>query len=103
MSDAETQHVVELQGRLTQRFKDLGFAGNPHAAILAHDLAEVLARSRSLEQQMLPLFFALDPAQRRSLAEVTLGIKNQLDAVHDSILDMQNSLQALADFLLRAA
>lgn len=103
MSDSETRHMSDLQEVLTLRLQELGFADRQHAAILAHDLAEVLARSRTLEEQVLPLLLQVGSERRSSLAEITLGIKNHLDAMQDSITDMQGSLQALTDFLLRDA
>ncbi len=93
--------MSDLQQRLIRRLEELGFADRQHAVILAHDLAEVLARSRALEEQLLPLLLQVGAERRTSLAEVTLGIKNHLDAMQDSITDMQASLQALTDFLLR--
>lgn len=101
MSDSETEYVVELQSRLAQRLRDLGFGDDAHGSILAHDLAEIAARSRTFEQQALPLFLTLDYRHRRSLAEVTVGMKNHLDAIEDSIADVKASLRILVDFLLR--
>jgi hypothetical protein len=93
--------MSDLQERLMRRLEELGFANGQHAAILAHDLAEVLARCRTLEEQVLPLLLQVSQERRSLLAEVTVGIKNHLDAMQDSITDMQASLQALTDFLLR--
>ncbi len=101
MGDSETEYVVELQSRLAERLRDLGFGDDAHGSILAHELAEIAARSRTFEQQALPLFLGLDDMHRRSLAEVTIGMKNQLDAIEDSIADVQISLAVLVDFLLR--
>jgi hypothetical protein len=101
MSDSETEYIVELQVRLAQRLRDLGFGDDAHGSILAHDLAEIAARSRTLEQQALPLFLSLDHQHRRALAEVTVALKNHLDAIQDSISDVQASLGALTDFLMR--
>lgn len=101
MGDSETEYVVELQSRLAQRLRDLGFGDDAHGSILAHDLAEIAARSRTFEQQALPLFIGLDNRHRRALAEVTIGMKNHLDAIEDSIVDVQTSLGVLMDFLLR--
>jgi hypothetical protein len=47
------------------------------------------------------LFLSLDPQHRRALAEVTVALKNHLDAMQDSISDVRASLMALTDFLLR--
>jgi hypothetical protein len=99
MGDSETEHVVELQSRLAQRLRELGFGDDAHGSILAHDLAEIAARSRTLQEQALPLFLTLDHQHRRSLAEVTVGIRNHLDAIADSIADVRSSLRVLADFL----
>ena len=44
---------------------------------------------------------SLDPQHRRALAEVTVALKNHLDAMQDSISDVRASLMALTDFLLR--
>ncbi len=101
MGDSETEYVVELQSRIAQRLQDLGFGEDAHGGVLAHDLAEIAARSRTLEQQALPLFLTLDRSHRRALAEVTVGIKNHLDAISDSIADVRSSLRVLVDFLLR--
>jgi hypothetical protein len=101
MSDSETEHIMELQARLAQRLRDLGFGDDAHGSILAHDLAEIAARSRTLDEQALPLFLSLDHQHRRALAEVTVALKNHLDAIQDSISDVQASLRALTDFLMR--
>ncbi|HEV3383180.1 MAG TPA: hypothetical protein VG097_00110 [Gemmata sp.] len=101
MSDSETEYIMELQTRLAQRLRDLGFGDDAHGSILAHDLAEIAARSRTLDEQALPLFLSLDHQHRRALAEVTVALKNHLDAIQDSISDVQASLRALTDFLMR--
>ncbi|MGC2112108.1 MAG: hypothetical protein WA655_21500 [Candidatus Korobacteraceae bacterium] len=101
MDDSETEYVVELQSRLARRLRDLGFGDEAHGSILAHDLAEIAARSRTVEQQALPLFLSLDHQHLRSLAEVTVALKNHLDAMEDSISDVRESLGVLVDFLLR--
>jgi hypothetical protein len=101
MGDSETEYVVELQSRLAQRLRDLGFGDDAHGSILAHDLAEIASRSRTLEQQALPLFLSLNEQHRRSLAEVTVAMKNHLDAMADSISDVRQSLGVLTDYLLR--
>jgi hypothetical protein len=100
MGDSETEYVVDLQSRLAERLRDLGFGDDAHGSILAHDLAEIAARSRTFEQQALPLFLTLDGLHRRSLAEVTIAMKNHLDAIADSIADANASLRVLIDFLL---
>ena len=101
MTDSETQYIVELQPKLTQRLDDLGFGDKPYRDVLVHGLAELASRSRTLEQQALPLFLSLNASHRHSLAEVTLALKNHLDAMLDSITDTRAGLSALADFLLR--
>jgi hypothetical protein len=101
MSDSETKHVVELQTQLAQKLADLDFRDDVHARELVHHLAEVAARSRTFEQQSLPLFLALSPEHRRSFAQLLMEIKADLDAMQDSITDAQPALQALFDHLLR--
>jgi hypothetical protein len=102
MSDSETEYIVELQPRIAQRLKDLGFGEDAHAAVLAHGLAEIAARSRTLDQQALPLFLSLNAEHRRGLAEVTVALKNHLDGMQDAITDARASLGVLVEFLLRA-
>ena len=101
MSDSETRDVVELQTRLAEKLRTLGFAEGPHANDLVHHLAEIVARSRTLDQQVLPLFLSLQDEHRRPTAELTVAIKSHLDAIQDSIADIQPALVALTDFLLR--
>lgn len=101
MGDSETEYIVELQPKVAGRLQELGFGDTRHRDILAHGLAEIASRGRTLDQQALPLFLSLDPQHRRALAEVTVALKNHLDAMHDSISDMRSSLAALTDFLLR--
>jgi len=101
MDDSETQHIVELQPRIAQRLKELGFGEGAEAVALAHGLAEVTSRSRTLDQQALPLFLSLDDRHRGSLAEVTVALKNHLDAMQDAIADLRPALGALVDFLGR--
>ena len=101
MFDSETEYIVELQPRITQRLNELGFADGPHAAVLSHSLAEIASRSRTLDQQALPLFLSLDASHRRSLAEVTVALKNHLDGMQDAITDVRPALTALIDFLAR--
>lgn len=101
MTDSETEYIVELQPRIVQRLEDLGFTDTASRDILAHGLAEVASRGRTLDQQAVPLFLSLDPQHRRALAEVTIALKNHLEAMQDSISDMRSSLNALTDFLLR--
>ncbi len=101
MSDSETRDVVELQTRLAEKLRTLGFGEDRDATELAHHLAEIVARCRTLDQQVLPLFLSLQEEHRRSTAELTVAIKGHLDAIQDSITDIQPALRALTDFLLR--
>jgi hypothetical protein len=101
MGDSETEYIVELQPKITRRLTELAFNDADHRDLLAHGLAEIASRARTLDQQALPLFLSLDPQHRRALAEVTVALKNHLDAMQDSITDMRASLTALTDFLVR--
>lgn len=101
MTDSETEYIVELQPRILQRLEELGFTGTASRDILVHALAEIASRGRTLDLQALPLFLSLDPQHRRALAEVTIALKNHLDAMQDSISDVRASLNELTDFLLR--
>jgi hypothetical protein len=101
MTDSETEYIVELQPQIAQRLKDLGFKEIANRDILAHGLAEIASRGRTLDQQALPLFLSLDAGHRHALAEVTIALKNHLEAMQDSISDVRSSLSALTDFLLR--
>jgi hypothetical protein len=101
MTDSETEYIVELQPQIAQRLIDLGFKEIANRDILAHGLAEIAARGRTLDQQALPLFLSLDAQRRHALAEVTIALKNHLEAMQDSISDVRSSLSALTDFLLR--
>jgi len=100
MSDSETEYIVELQPKIARRLEELGFTGS-NADVLVHSLAELASRCRTFEQQALPLFLSLDARHRRGLAEVTIGLKNHLDAMQDAITDMRAPLSGLTDFLLR--
>ena len=101
MGDSETEYIVELQPKIMSRLEELGFAGDRNRDLLVHGLAEIASRSRTLEQQALPLFLSLDARHRRGLAEVTVALKNHLDAMQDAISDVRPSLNALVDFLLQ--
>jgi hypothetical protein len=101
MDDSETKYIVELQPKITQRLDDLGFTDSAYRDLLVHGLAEIASRSRTLDQQALPLFLSLDPRHRRSLGEVTIALKNHLDAMQDSITDTRSALSALTDYLAR--
>lgn len=101
MSDAETEYVIELQMRLAEKLRALGFGDDPRARDFVHHLAEIAARCRTLEQQSLPLFNELSPQHRRSFAQLLVEIKADLDAIQDSITDSQPALQALFDYLVQ--
>lgn len=101
MSDSETEYIVELQPKIAQRLDELGFSDSAYRDLLVHGLAEIASRGRTLDQQALPLFLSLDTRHRRALAEVTVGLKNHLDAMLDSISDTRSALSALTDYLLR--
>jgi hypothetical protein len=101
MDDSETQHIVELQPKIAARLAELGFSDKRNSDVLVHSLAEIASRSRTFEQQALPLFLSLDSQRRRSLAEVTIALKNHLDAMQDAITDARPALAALVDFLLQ--
>lgn len=101
MGDSETEYIVELQPKIARRLEELGLSGDRNSDLLIHSLAEIASRSRTLEQQALPLFLSLDASHRRGLAEVTIALKNHLDAMQDAITDARPSLNALVDFLLR--
>ena len=99
MGDSETEYIVELQPKIAQRLEELDFISERD--VLAHSLAEIASRSRTLDQHALPLFLSLDARHRHGLAEVTVALKNHLDAMQDAITDARPSLNALVDFLLR--
>ncbi len=101
MSDAETEYVVVLQTRLSAKLAELGFAADPVAGEFVHHLAEIAARCRTLEQESLPLFNSLSAEHRRSFAQLIMEIKSDLDAIQDSITDVQPALRALFDDLRR--
>jgi hypothetical protein len=101
MSDAETEYVVELQTRLSAKLAELGFAADPVAGEFVHHLAEIAARCRTLEQESLPLFNSLSAEHRRSFAQLIMEIKSDLDAIQDSITDVQPALGSLFDHLRR--
>jgi hypothetical protein len=101
MDDSETEYIVELQPKIAARLEELGFAGDRNRDVLVHSLAEIASRSRTFEQQALPLFLSLDARHRRGLAEVTIALKNHLDAIQDAITDVRPALAALVDHLLR--
>ena len=100
MSDAETKYVVELQTLLSGKLDELGFATDPLARDFVYHLAEIAARCRTFEQESLPLFNTLSADHRRSLAQLVMEIKSDLDALQDSISDAQPALQALFHHLL---
>ena len=101
MSDSETRDVVELHTRLAEKLRRLGFSDGPHADEFVYHVAEIVARGRTLDQQVLPLFLSLQDEHRLATAELTVAIKGHLDAIQDSITDVQPALRALTDFLLR--
>jgi hypothetical protein len=101
MGDSETEHVIALQKALAEKLNTLGFGGDPHSKEIVSHLAEIVARSRTLDDHAFPLLLSLDPERRRSTAELVLGIKAHLDAIQDAITDVQPALVALTDFLLR--
>jgi len=100
MHDSETTDLIELQTRLIKRLGELGFTNRAHARVLAHQLAEISARSRTVHEQAIPLLLAMDARHRRAMAEATLALKNHLSAIQDSITDAQSSLDAFINFLL---
>ena len=101
MSDSETRDIVELQTQLAEKLGMLGFGQDPRANELVHHLAEIVARGRTLDQQVLSLFLSLRDEHRQAMAELTVAIKGHLDAIQDSITDVQPALRALMNFLLR--
>src|SRR5580692_6210155 len=66
MGDSETEYIVELQPKVTQRLTELGFNDAEHCNRLAHGLAEIASRARTLDQQALPLFVARSAASARA-------------------------------------
>jgi hypothetical protein len=100
MGDSETEYIVELQPKLARRLEELGFNSGGNRDVLVHSLAEIASQSRTFEQQALPLFLSLDAQHRRGLAEVTIALKNHLDAMQDAITDVRPVLNALVDVLL---
>ena len=101
MFESETEYIVELQPKISQRLNALGFADARQAATLAHSLAEIASRSRTLDQQALPLFLSLDASRRRSMAELAVALKNHLDGMQDAITDVRAPLTELIDSLAR--
>ena len=101
MFESETEYIVELQPKISQRLNELGFTDARQAATLAHSLAEIASRSRTLDQQALPLFLTLDASRRSSLAELTVALKNHLESMQDAITDLRAPLNELIDFLAR--
>ena len=101
MFESETEYIVELQPRIRHRLNELGFPDTQDANVLAHSLAELASRSRTLDQQALPLFLSLDASHQSSLAELTVALKNHLEGMQDAITDLRAPLTELIDFLAR--
>lgn len=100
MGDSETEYIVELQPKIAARLEELGFTGSGRD-VLVHSLAEVASRSRTLDEHALPLFLSLNSERRSGLAEVTIALKNHLEAMQDAITDARPALNALVDYLAR--
>jgi hypothetical protein len=99
MGDSETEYIVELQPKIARRLEELGLAADRDRDLLVHSLAEIASRSRTLDQHALPLLLSLDLSHRHGLAEVTIALKNHLDAMQNAITDARPALNALVDFL----
>jgi hypothetical protein len=98
MSDRETEYFIELQGNLMGKFAELGIITQPWTTEFLHHLADVAAKGRTLEREILPLLLTVNTSRREVIREIFLGIRTHLDSIQDSIRDLQPSLRDLLDY-----
>ncbi|HEY3927207.1 MAG TPA: hypothetical protein VGL89_02425 [Candidatus Koribacter sp.] len=101
MSDRETQHVVDLQTSLTAKFTELGYPAGPALGDLVHHLSEIAALGRTFSQESLPLLVSLNPTHREAFTTLIAQIKHDLESIRDNITDLDPTLTALLDHLMR--
>ena len=101
MGDSETQYVIDLQTALSAKFAELGIVAQPETTELVHHLAEVAAKSRTLEREILPLLLSVNSERNEVIRGIMLGIKAHLDSIQDSITDLQPALRSLLEQFYR--
>ena len=98
MNDRETKYFMELQASLMEKFAELGIMTQPWAAEFLHHLADVAAKGRTLEREILPLLLTVNTSRREVIREIFLGIRTHLDSIKDSITDLQPVLRDLLEY-----
>lgn len=99
MSDPETQAIVELQRRIRARLEALAFPNTHVMGNLERHLAEIAVLSRSFFEHTLPLFLTVSLEHRQAIARVAASIRNDLDELRDSLVDIEPDIRQLESFL----
>lgn len=98
MSDRETKYFMELQASLMGKFAELGIITQPWATEFLHHLADVAAKGRTLEREILPLLLTVNTSRREVIREIFLGVRTHLDSIQDSITDLQPVFRDLLEY-----
>ena len=97
MSDPETQYIIQLQTDLAAKVAELGFGTEPWVGELVHHLAEIAAKSRTFEREILPLLLSVNTTHNEAIRNIFLAIQAHLDSLQDSITDVQPALRSLSE------
>jgi hypothetical protein len=103
MTHEDTERLVILQQRITERISETGFADQMAAVRLGRHLAEIALLGEAFAKHSLPLFLALNREHSAAIAQIALSIKHDLLELGDAIVDGSGDLDSLVDYLNRAA
>ena len=102
MTDKQTQELVRLHQRISDRLAELGYADPVAAARISRHLAEIAVLAPSFAEHTLPLFPSLNRDAAASLSAVVGAMKSDLEELSDALIDVNEDLGSLLDFVNRA-
>jgi hypothetical protein len=91
----QVEEIRRLQSQILRRLDELGFDGDPDASgNIAHHLAELVVWAKKLSSDTLPDFLEFPIANKDELAELVVGL-------HEDVWTMKNNLEDLQPALLK--
>jgi hypothetical protein len=98
MEEHLIREIIELQGKIRIRLLEFGYADDLKATRLSRHLAEIAILGEAFRKTTLPLFLTLDRDNLKTIAQLTVSIKCDLEELSDSLSDAEPDLRDLMEF-----
>jgi hypothetical protein len=92
------QQIIELQGNIRARLLEFGYADDLKATQLSRHLAEIAVMGEAFRKTTLPLFLTVDRDNLKTIAQLTVSIKCDLEELSDALTDVEPDLRDLMEY-----